>query len=217
MIRSLLVMLILLSAGCGSDSRASAPWKSISTKGPLSGPNESAVLESREYWSSIMAAGVSGDYRFKTANGRTTDATRLESRIVSFLEKKGHLSKWPDSQSSINSRTQKVAPYKIYIISIFPTVVLLSPHDYGELRGRRSNVDIVGWPPPESLQDSRILNHLFFGSSIEMTNSLFWFSPDLDIDITPASKSDTGSFIIDDPKIKMIGRPSGSLLEFERK
>ena len=214
MIRLPLVLLILLAVGC---SRTSAPWKSISTKGPLSGPNEIALLESREYWSSIMASGVSSDYRFKTTDGRTADAARLESKIVSFLEKKGHLSRWPDSQSSINGRVQKVAPYKIHIISIFPVVVVLSPYDYGELRGNRSNSNIVGWRSPESLQDDRILNHLFFSPSIEMADSLFWFSPDLGIDITPVSKSHPGNFIIDDPKIKMIGKPSGSLLKFERK
>ena len=217
MVRFLLFLFLLLAAGCGTVNRATAPWTPLVKEGPLCGPDEIAVLESREYWSSIMAAGVSGDYRFRTPDGRTTDATRLSVKIISFLARQGHLARWPDSRSSIGGTVQKLAPYKIYLISVLPAIVVLAPHDYGDISENRSNVDIVGWPPKESLGDSRILNHIFFGCRIPKSEPLLWFSPDLGVDITPLQKSIASEFVIDTPRIKMVGRSDGTALKFERK
>src|SRR5690606_28349628 len=118
--RILSIGIALLLVGCGAANRATAPWTPVSSEGPWSRAGARAVLESREYWGSVMAAGVSSDERFRAPDGRTTDAQRVVNRFITFLEKDGTLRSWPETGSYIDSRAVVLAPYRFHLVSVFP-------------------------------------------------------------------------------------------------
>ena len=207
---------ILLSAGCGMINRAKAPWEVITTEGPLSSAGQQASLETRQYWSSIMAAAASSDKRFAAPDGRHLDAWRTATRIVSFFEKKGLLKTWPETNARINSRAMVLAPYRIQIVSILPLVVILAEHDYGSTENR-SIYDLVGERSYGQLSDDRIMNYIETGPTMPAADKLFWCSPDLNISITPVPVDADGNFLISHPNIVLVGRKAGTQIVFERK
>jgi hypothetical protein len=113
-----------------------------------------------------------------------------------------------------NDRAQVIAPFKFHLVSIFPTVIVLAGHDFGPIKNRSID-DLVGSAPRNSLGDSRVLNHLEFGTSFLDATEFYWFSPDLDIPITKLTVDRSG-FVIQHPKISLIGKRSGGNVFVER-
>ena len=210
MIKLFHIVVILVTVGCTPIDRAFAPWDVIVEDGPLSGKNEKAVLEARYYSTMGMP---SHDLRLRTQNGKTINAKKLTNDIVSYLEKKGHLATWPDTGAHINSMAQKLSPYRIHVVSVFPTIVILKPHDYGTISGRSID-SIVGFQSRNALHDDRLINHIILGSSLPISDSLFWFSPDLDVNITPVEKSSDGKFFIRGRQLVLTGNSSGLIIDF---
>lgn len=213
--RPLLILTALLLGGCGTLDRASAPWTVILADGPWAAHGQRAVLESREYWASPMAAGVTSEERFRAPDGRSTDAYRAVSRLVGFLEKNGTLQKWPETHAYIDSRAQRLAPYRFHLVSVFPNVVILSGHDFGPIN--RSIYDLVGEAPKGALSDDRILNHIEVGTVLPAASDLFWVSSDLDIPITKIALDEEGGFEIRHSGIELVGRKIGISIIVERK
>ena len=120
---------------------------------------------------------------------------------------------WPDTGAHINSMAQKLSPYRIHVVSVFPTIVILKPHDYGTISGRSID-SIVGFQSRNALHDDRLINHIILGSSLPISDSLFWFSPDLDVNITPVEKSSDGKFFIRGRQLVLTGNSSGLIIDF---
>jgi hypothetical protein len=214
--RALVILIALVLAGCGTVDRMSAPWTVIKSDGPWAASGQRAVLESREYWASPMAAGVTSEERFRAPDGRSTDAYREVTRLFSFLEKKGSLQIWPETGAYIDSRAQRLAPYRFHLVSVFPSVAILSSHDFGAIKNR-STYALVGEAPRGALSDDRIMNHIEVGTEFIATDQLFWVSSDLDVPITKVAFDAEGGFEISHSGIELVGRKVGANIVVERK
>lgn len=186
-----LVLLSFLLIGCATVQRQSAPWQVKTEEGPLDVHGAASVLEARFYWSSIMAAGMSADLRFRSSDGAVRDAERAVRQVMTFLRRKGHWDGWPDSQGSVSGRAQKIAPYWFHLIAIQPIVVVIRPYDHGPIEGR-SVADLVGWPTAQTLEMPNLMNPLTVGRRVPQEDGLQWFSPDLGGGIMPVERGVDG-------------------------
>lgn len=214
--RALIILIALVLAGCGTVDRASAPWTVITSDGPWAASGQRAVLESRDYWASPMAAGVTSKERFRAPDGRTTDASREVTRLFGFLEKDGTLQKWPETGGAIDGHPTVLAPYRFYIVSAFPVVAILSSHDFGPIKSR-SVYALVGQAPKGALSDHRLLNHIQVGTEFPVSDDLFWVSSDLGVPITKVAFDAEGGFKIRHSGIELVGRKVGASIIVERK
>jgi len=214
--RALAILITLVLAGCGTVDRASAPWTVITADGPWAASGQRAVLESREYWASPMAAGVTSEERFRAPDGRSTDAYREVARLFSFLEKNGTLQKWPETGGSVDGHPTVLAPYRFHIVSVFPVVAILSSHDFGPIKNR-SVYALLGEAPKGALSDDRLLNHIEVGTEFSASDDLFWVSLDLGVPITKIAFAEEGGFEIRYSGIELVGRKFGSSIIVERK
>ena len=214
--RALVILVVLVLAGCGTVDRASAPWTVITADGPWAASGQRAILESREYWASPMAAGVTSEERFRAPGGRSTDAYREVVRLFSFIEKSGTLQKWPQNGGAIDGRPTVLAPYRFHIVSVFPVVAILSSHDFGPIKSR-SVYALVGEAPKGALSDDRILNHIEVGTEFPASDDLFWVSSDLGVPITKVAFDTEGGFEIRQSGIELVGRKVGAFIIVERK
>lgn len=209
------IMLFFL-AGCGTYNRVSAPWTVVVAEGPWASSDGRAVLESRAYWASLMAAVMTSEERFRAPDGRYVDAERAVGQLISFLEKSGALQKWPETDGYINSRAQRLAPYRIHIASVFPVVAILTGHDFGPIKNR-SVFGLMGDAPKGALHDDRILNHIEIGSTVPISDTLFWVSSDIRVPITEVPLDAKGGFEIKHARIELAGRRVGDAIIIERK
>ncbi|MDR2674206.1 MAG: hypothetical protein LBC18_04880 [Opitutaceae bacterium] len=215
-IRFLAIIAGLLFSGCAVVNRAVAPWTTVVADGPWSAAGQHAVLESRAYWSSIMAAAMSSDERLRAPDGRTADAQRTVNRLITYFEKKGSLQNWPETDAHINSKAVVLAPFYFHLVSVFPTVVIMSAHDFGAPRNR-CTYEIVGLGTKGSLGDARIMNYIEISTIIPASNQLYWASADLRVPISPIEVDARGEFTIQHPKVLLVGRRAGDSFIVERK
>jgi hypothetical protein len=209
---------IFFFTGCGAVNRASASWTVHVDNGPWDRSGQHSKLESRQYWPSLMAAGMSSDERLVTSDRKYINANRLIDRSIDFLEEVGYLDAWPQTQSYIypNKRPQVVAPYKFYFVSVDPAVVILVSHDYGPTLGR-SNYDIIGDAPQPNryFLDSRILNRIQIETVFPDAEDFYWFSPELNVRITKIEQNPNG-FIIEHPRISVRGTRNNNTIVTNR-
>lgn len=202
-------------SGCSVASRSLAEWKPMGGPGPWAAPNQRAVLETRDYHVSVMADAQGHDERWRAPDGRTVDAWKVCERLVDLLAQTGELQRWPETQAHVYKvGALRLGPYRIYLVSLFPDVAILVPHDYGPVTNR-SNADLVGWGEG-ALGDRRIMNYIYYGASVPSTSRAYWISADLGVPLTPISVTTDGGFSIAHSKIELIGQPGGAGLSVVR-
>ena len=210
-----LLALVLLS-GCAVVTRPLAEWKPVEGfTGPLTGVGQQAVTESRSYFKTHMSDAQGHDERWRSPDGRTADPWKVSTRLVDWLTETGDYARWPKTQSHVyKTGAQRLAPYKIYIVSLFPTVAIFAAHDYGPIRNR-SNNDLVGsdW---RTFSDTRLLNRFHFGTAVPEPGPLFWTSPELKVGLTPIRLNPDGGFTINHPKFVLVGQNTPSAFVIER-
>lgn len=200
---STLLLAIALS-GCSVATRSLADWKPMGKEGPWSGRGTQATLESREYFVSAMADVQGHDERWRAPNGQTIDAWKVCERLVDYLIDSGEFGRWPQTQSYVYKvGAQRLGPYTIHLVSLFPAVAILVPHDYGPLKNR-SNYDLVGMGH-DTFGDRRMLNYIRYGTAIPSAPTLFWVSADLNVPVTPVVINAESVFTIRHSKFELVG------------
>ena len=164
-----------------------------------------ATLEYRQR-TSYMADAFDTDLRWKSPNGETwhiPDNYLKDS--ITFLEKQGLLQQWPKSNSFIDGQESVLAPYKLYLVSIEPKIFILEPHDFGPI-ANHSISEIVGPQPDQCFLDSRLLNYIEYGSEIPFASRLFWFSPELGVNLSEIDIKEDRQFSLNQAKVTLIGK-----------
>lgn len=215
MLHGMAMVVLLCLCGCGTANHLSAPWTAISESGPWCAASERAVLQSREYWSGMMASAVSSDKRFLAPDGRSINAQRVITSLINFLEKKGAFRAWLKTNGSINGRPVFLAPYRFHLVSVFPSIVILSSQDFGAIQNR-SNYDLVCEIPKGALRDDRILNYIETDASIPSHSDLYWCSADLGVPITKIQIDAHGGFKIQGYGLVITGKKEGDRFLVER-
>jgi hypothetical protein len=136
---------------------------------------------------------------------------RLVDSAEHYLKQLGYFDRWPESQSSIGSIRQRLAPFTFHIVAIEPTVVIMVPHDFGHPEGNRSTLDIVGHASKQFFQSRYMLNYIEYGTRLPYHPDILWFSPD--IGAAPAAlarRSDSEQAVVHE-RIRLVMKREGSV------
>jgi hypothetical protein len=181
---------------------------------PWIGPEEQAVQRSCSYFSCFMDSVKTSDTRWGTERSDGKPIYTYNDKIVSYLKRKRLLQSWPETQSNYNGYQQRLAPFKFYIVSVEPLVVIMIPHDFGEIR--RANVAIVGWHPEQAFRNSFMINYFEYGTYLPFHENQLWFSQDLKIGPIPVPKKERGDLVIEHRKIELVFKKQGGIYEVIR-
>ncbi|MCI0498610.1 MAG: hypothetical protein L0Y36_02870 [Planctomycetales bacterium] len=123
--------------------------------------------------------------------------------IDKYLKKIGFIKQQKPLEAYINNVQQHIAPYRFFIISLDPLVVVMTPYDYGETN-RKSNAELASPMSKQHLTYSaHLVNGYHYGSSVPKSTSYKWFSPEQTKGIQEAAQ---------DGKIFTIRTKSATLL-----
>ncbi len=169
--------------------------KSANNEMPWFAPNKQAVLQSR-LKPSIGPTGPIRLYRWKYSWGESEFPKEIVEKIDEFFNEKKMIDEWASGLGTVNGISQRLAPYKIYIISVNPLVLIFEEYDYGDIK-ERSIFQIMG-PVKErwGLQSRHLLNDYKYLTKFEYTGVLHWCSPDMDIHLTPVEFLQTNTYTI---------------------
>ena len=202
-------MLLALS-GCGQ------PWELDATHsdGPWCGPNKRASVLTRQKDPKGLLGGPVTKHALRDAGGNIYPCDSLFHSADKFLEREGYLNQWHSFEWYVNEFQLHLAPYKIYLVSIEPIVVVLISHDYGNLKDKVAE-DIVGKRPTHNVQSQYLINHIKFGTQIPFSSSAVWFSPSMNQSLTKLS-IENGVGTIELPSGRLIFTQVDDIWKIER-
>ena len=183
--KNILPIFALLLLGCGS------PWKPISNVDtPFVAADKKSQLFEKD--TANVPAPSKRVVAISDSRGRKLDLKNIFETADQFLQANGILEEWPTIQANINGEQQRVAPYKIHLVSIEPDIIVLIPHNYGELNDN-SIRGIVGDRPEYASYSKYLINHIFIGSKIPFSKDTQWFCPTAKIGVSSLALDDTGT------------------------
>jgi hypothetical protein len=161
---------LLAAAGCASRS---AP-RLISDTGPWIAPHQQAreykVLVKPSYIDPMYGAMTFSDTYWVDARGRKHKPLRVQQACEDYLVKTGVPEQWPPTGTSIDEYWQRRAPYEFWVVSLNPTVVLMT-------EAARSPNDK---PPRQDEGGLQRFERAFrYATAVPHTPRTLWFSPDL--------------------------------------
>lgn len=117
-----LALICSIFQGCTIDQGVTnyeidSPWNS---------PNTKAKTSSHTYLR-YMAAGSSSDLYWTYFSGRKVKVKKFAKKLERYLFKSGHMDSWETTGGSIDDIESKYSPYRIFFVSIDPTIVLMVP------------------------------------------------------------------------------------------
>jgi hypothetical protein len=189
---------------------AAAEWQVAWEDGPWAGPGQRCALERRERKVAFSVTGSTTDSRFRSPNGRTVDDWKTSVAFGAYLDEAGILATWQETGAGVGKYKQVLGPYRLYLVSVLPVVVVMVPHDYGPVKNR-SVYDLVGDGSRNSLGNHRFMNYLYFGTKVPRVPEgaqLVWVSSDLKTPITPVENTAAG-FVIRHPKVVLEATRAG--------
>jgi hypothetical protein len=130
--------------------------------------------------------------------------------LGAYLDEAGILKTWQETGAGVGKFKQVLGPYKLYLVSVLPVVVVMVSHDYGPVLNR-SVYSLLGDGGRNSLGNHRFMNHLYFGTKIPRVPEgaqLVWVSSDLKTPISPVENSSTG-FVIRHAKVVLEATRAG--------
>ena len=135
---------------------------------------------------SFSTAGTTGTMAWEDAQGAKHVQYEVWTKAQEHLIAGGVLSDWPITGSIVSGVEQRLAPFKFFIVSIEPTVVVMLPHEFEDPIGR-STSEILGRDLEKGLFSKYLMNKGHHGVVCPYAEEFMWFSPDLDIGPTSIS------------------------------
>ena len=209
------IMVTVLLTGCATIAQQSAKWEESKVEGPWIAPKVQAREMHRTYYAHLMDAGATSDTVWVDGNGRRHNVEGVMRSIDSFLKKNGFFERWPESQASVRDYRMKYAPFKFYVVSVTPIVVVMSPHELGNTKGRSAQ-DVVGPWGKAAWPSLHMLNCYEYGPQVPYKEGLLWFSPDLNVLPTPLTGQKDSSLELAHKRIQMTATKTGSYWRFAR-
>ncbi len=152
------------------------PHKDIPWDGPDSRPRQ----EARKIFRMMSSTGYDYEHRWYTSGNQKPDPVVYGSAIDRYLLDSGIIEDWPKGSTEWDAagreRQLYKPPYKFTVVSILPTIVIMTPHDY-TVEQARDDRSIFG--------AGVMRDHYYMGTRVKYDPDSLWFSPDLDIPPTP--------------------------------
>ena len=118
---------------------------------------------------------------WRDAAGRSFDELKIQNSIEKMLLATKMYEQWPKSQKFTSWGALRVAPFRFTLVSINPTVVLMTPFDFGPPTGRAAADVTASEGTRGCLVNPQMLNTIECGISAVYAAGMLWFSPDLKV------------------------------------
>jgi hypothetical protein len=208
-------LVIPLLSSCSTASRLSADWRENAIDGPWVAPGVHAREFERSYFAGLMHTSDAIDIAWTTSSGRRRDSMRILESVDRKLKQLGYFDRWPETGSSSGTSSgtiiHRLAPFTFHIIALDPTVVIMVPHDFGNPKGNRSTVDIVGRQSKQQWHSRYMLNYIEYGTTLPYHPHILWFSPDLAAPAAPLSRRSDSEQELVHKRIRLLLKREGDV------
>jgi hypothetical protein len=158
------------------------PWQERNNPAPWVAVGKPAKLYIRAvYPGPFIVAGDTSEAVWQDDRGNRFALSRYQDRIERFMIKTEMMKHWQDSNSANDRGTYKLAPYRLTLLSINPMVLVMTPFDFGSIKGRSESMILEPTRGRRCLGSHYVINDLECGTSAPFGNAMLWFSPDLDV------------------------------------
>jgi hypothetical protein len=160
------------------------PWESVNEDTPWIAPGVLAKSERRFCEPPpFVIAGGGHEYVWIGPDGRRHETwSEFGYPAETYLAANGQSLSWQPIDKGVNGTKQSRTPYRLTLVSVLPTVVLLTPHEYGPIVSLAFD-DLLGPRPktsfPLGATEPYPLNDLGIGIRAPYAPTMLWFSPDL--------------------------------------
>lgn len=172
-----------------------SPWETIKEPAPLCEAGKTAVSKSRIcYPPFLVPATERTEYAWDTGNNLLHRESIVEE-IDEYLYEIGYINQLNDIVGGINGIPIRMAPYRFFIVSLEPTIVIMTDYDYGSIE-RKSIAGLCGKMNSQYIHYSKYLaNGYHYGTLIPKMSSYKWFAPKYTKEIQNVTKEDGRFFI----------------------
>lgn len=198
MTRKLLIIGFALCLLC--CRRCSSAWTIAREDSPLVAPGKAAVSESRVCYPPFLVPATEWTEEAWDAGGKIITKPSVLKAIEKHLERIGFVQQQQGLSAYVDGVQQHIAPYRFFIVSLRPTVVLMTPYDYGTTDGK-SNNELSGSLNKQVLDYGQYLvNAYHYGSQVPVAPDYKWFSPTLKTPILVVPRTN-GEYAVEAPGV----------------
>ena len=199
----------MLIAATLTDCSSYSSWTEVQEDAPW-GDDRNRVTSWRrtETPSSLMVVGASLSEESWMVNGKHVRTLDVASSITGYLKRIGYIEKQRTINAYSNGIQERVAEHRFFIVSLQPTVVIMTPYTVGPIEGK-SSYELRGSLSEQTLSSFPLINRFHYGTRVARSSQYHWFSPDLRSAIQPVSR-DGAQWIIDDESVRIVLSPSPS-------
>lgn len=203
-----LVFLLWLLSGCDNTPYDITPVPDA----PWSAAGKRAVLET------FTQDGIT---KTRWAGGGWNNAAyeSFYNSLGQGLRSSSEFNTWPKSRSNtggVFGGPERIAPYQFYVVSLWPTVVLAIPHDYGPGR--------ISIDPGESTNHAErmvpmkfVNNYAAVTTVLPLVREIKWYSPSESHELTRLTIPDSGAAAIDVGRAHLLIQRQGDQMTVTRK
>ncbi len=161
MIRYILILLGYLHLGCNG------PWEPrVNSDSVWCGPHLRIDMQRRDL---NDLTGRLSQNRWLCDGDSVGALKKVVNFPIDYLEDTGVLGTWPSGTGNAGCGRNRIPPYRLYLVSLNPSIVLLV-----EKKSIRDRPPLSG----QILNDCRLEGALEFGTNFDCGGEILWFSPD---------------------------------------
>lgn len=202
---NLLGLAAVLLAGCSSYS----PWTQIEQDAPLGSDMRQVTTWKRsETPSPLMVVGAPLYEESWKIDGRHVGTYDVAKSITKYLDRIGYIERQRKTNGHADGVPQRVAEHRFFIVSVKPTIVVMTPYSAGSIQGRTTH-QIDGKLNDQTLNSYPLVNGYHVGSKVAKSSEYRWFSPDWKTGIRAARK-EGAQWIIDEGDARIVIGPASS-------
>ena len=173
----LLILLIIIAFVAHIGRVKRDPWETIQEDAPLCGAGKMAVSKSRVCYPPFFVPATEWTERGWDTGNQIINQISIVEGIDKHLDKIGFIKQQEAIQGWVNNIQQRMAPYRFFIVSVDPVIVVMTSYDYGTVENK-SNVELASKLTEQHLGYSPYLvNGYHYGSSVPKMSNYKWFSP----------------------------------------
>jgi len=191
--------------GCSSYSS----WVQIEQDAPWGKGHQKATTWKRtETPSSLMVVGAPLSEESWKTDGKLLRTCDVSKSITRYLNSIGYIDQQKLTNGYSDGIQERVAENRFFIVSLKPTVVVMTPYEVNSTKGR-SGYELAGRLSKQVISSFPLINGYHFGGKVIRSPKYKWFSPDLKSGIQSASKEGS-RWIIDNKNFRIVINPSTS-------
>ncbi|MEQ1841604.1 MAG: hypothetical protein ABL994_14445 [Verrucomicrobiales bacterium] len=179
--RVLVLAIALTLSGCCTE------WKrSPDPNGPLTGEGKTAGQWTRRCKPTIVPT-ADWDECLWDVNGKRVEHCDVGTEVTQFLEASGYVGQLERTDGWEHDVTVGKAKHRFFIVSLEPTVVIMTDHDRGSTEDRG-----VGALTGTYIRSSALDTVYYYGNRVPEAEAYSWFSPGISKSITEAIRKEEG-------------------------